>query len=92
MSAARSKTLTAGVLSPNMGVYRGFTIRETLGAVATVRLWDNAIAASGTLVATIALTANASQTVALPDTGVWFANGLFAEIVAGTVEGSVYIG
>jgi hypothetical protein len=70
--------------------YGGYTIRETAGAVATVRIYDNASAASGTLLGTIALLANESRDVQYP-AGVRAANGVFVDVVAGTVEGSVWI-
>lgn len=69
---------------------RGVTIGETGGAVAAVRLWDNASAASGTLVATVRLAANTSQTVMFPGDGIRCVKGLYVEVVAGAVEGSVF--
>lgn len=94
MGAGRAKAFAAGALVPNMGYYFGFSLRETAGAAATVRLWDNASAASGTLLATIGFTANQSQNIAIgqADAGVFFASGIFVEVVAGTVEGSIYVG
>lgn len=90
MNHLTTKGFAAGALLPNFGIYGGYSLRETAGAAATVRLWDNASAASGTIVATIALVANASRDFIAPQ-GVRFANGLFAEVVTGTVEGSVYL-
>lgn len=87
---ARTKALAAGALCPGPAIFAGFSVRETAGAVATVRLWDNPAAGNGNLLATIALAANASSHFAVPQ-GVWV-TGIFAEIVAGTVEGSVYLG
>jgi hypothetical protein len=87
-NAARAKAIAAGVLVSTAGIYAGYSLRETAGAAATVRLWDGA-AASGTQIATIALAANGSRDVGIPH-GVWF-TGLFIEIVTGTVEGSIYI-
>ena len=91
-TSARPTPFAAGVLVSHAGYYVGYSLRETAGAVATVRLWNNASAASGTLVATIALVASASRDFAVPDDGVWFDLGLFVEVVAGTVEGAIYLG
>ncbi|MEA2703549.1 MAG: hypothetical protein QOD63_1494 [Actinomycetota bacterium] len=74
------------------GVYRGWALRETAGAVATVRLYDNATAASGTLLDTIELGANESGSEWLAGGGLRFANGIYVSIVAGAVEGSVRVG
>jgi hypothetical protein len=88
---ARGVTFAAGALVTNLGIYRGLTLRETAGAVATIRLWDNASAASGVLLDTIALLANGSVSLNYYN-GRWFTNGVFAQVVAGTVEGTVFIG
>lgn len=72
--------------------YSGYTIRETAGAVAVVRVWDNAAGASaGTLLETVGLAANQSQTVTharpiMPTAGIW------VQVVSGTVEGSIRVG
>jgi len=74
------------------GTYLGFAIRETAGAVATIRVYDNASAASGTLLDTIELSANESAREYYGPDGLWFKSGVYVKIVAGTVEGSVRIG
>jgi hypothetical protein len=74
------------------GVYRGFAIRETAGAVATIQIYDNASAATGTLLDTIRLAANESAREWYGNDGIWFQNGVYVKIVAGTVEGSVRVG
>lgn len=91
LNTATPKTFAAGALVPNFGIYAGFSLRETAGAAAVVRLWDNASAASGTPIAVVNLPASTSKDVFFAP-GVRFANGLFAEVVSGAVEGSVYIG
>lgn len=88
---ARRLPLAAGAAITGRGAYRGFTIRETAAAAATVRLFDNASAASGGLLATISLASGGSREIIDGD-GVWFDNGVFVEIVAGTVEGSIFVG
>jgi hypothetical protein len=93
MSAARLKAFAPGALIPSAGAYAGHTLRETTGtAPAVIRLWDNASAASGTLIATIALPTSTSSTVSIHGDGVWFASGMYAEIVTGACEGSVFVG
>jgi hypothetical protein len=72
-------------------LYRGLTIRETAGAVATVRVFDGTSAA-GTLLDTIALAANSSFGAWYGSGGITAAQGIWFEVVAGTVEGSVRVG
>lgn len=71
--------------------FRGYTVRETGGAnAATVRIFDHASTASGTLLATIRLAASASETV-MTD-GIQAVNGIYVDYGGtGAVEGSVYI-
>ncbi len=74
-------------------VYRGLTLRETSGSAgATVRLYEHASAASGTLLQTVALAQGESFNVTHSGAGIWAANGIYCDIVSGAVEGSVYIG
>ena len=91
MAAARPKPYAAGALAAGPGIYRGFTLRETAGAAAVVRLWDGA-SAVGTLLETVALPTAGSARFDYGDDGVFFAVGVFAETVSGTVEGSVLLG
>lgn len=93
MASVRTVALTGSdqAVSVAAGIYAGFAIRETAGATATVRLYDNASAASGTLLDTIALAANESAREYYLPGGIWCVNGIYAKIVAGTVEGSVRI-
>lgn len=71
------------------GKLRGWTLRETAGAVATVDLYDNASAASGTKVGAISLAAAGSSTVFFSEE-VQVRNGIFYD-VTGTVTGSVFV-
>jgi len=93
MHAVRAFPLTGSsvVVSANPAIYAGFTARETAGAVATLRVWDNPSAASGTLLETIRLAANESAREYYVG-GVFAAAGVYVEVVAGTVEGSVRVG
>jgi hypothetical protein len=72
--------------------YRGFTIRETTGgATAVVRIYDNASAASGTILDEISLVAGESAREFYPG-GIWATNGVYVDVVSGTVTGSVRVG
>lgn len=82
--------LVAGALVAQRAIYFGFTVRETSGsAVATVRIWDNPSAASGTILDTIQLAAKESAREFYGPMGIEALTGIFIEVVAGTVEGSV---
>lgn len=86
-STAVTVTTSAVVLGV-AGVYRGFSLRETSGtATATVRIYNNASAASGVIVETIQLNPSESRSESLP-VGVTVV-GIYFEKVSGTVEGSV---
>lgn len=90
---ARSILVGAGPvtqkLSVSAGRLAGYSIRETAGAVAVVRLRDG-VDAGGDLIAPIALAANASSAWWFMPHGISFGAGLFLEVVAGAVEGAVY--
>lgn len=74
------------------GLYAGFSLRETGGTnPVTVRIFDNASAASGTLLDTVRLAANESARI-IYDGGIMTAAGIFVEVSGtGTVEGSIRI-
>lgn len=80
------------VCAKGSGRYMGVALRETAGAAAVVRIYDNASAASGTLLDAIDLAANASADPWYGPGGIWFANGVYVKIVSGAVEGSVRVG
>lgn len=71
--------------------YRGFSIRETGGSTAVVRVFDNASAASGTVLDEIALVANESAREFYTP-GIRAANGIYIDVVSGAVAGSVRVG
>lgn len=80
------------VVSANRVYYRGFAIRETSGsAAAVVRIYDNASAASGTVLDEIGLNPSESAREWYGD-GIWAANGVYVSVVSGAVAGSVRIG
>jgi hypothetical protein len=70
--------------------YVGFTIRETAGATAVVRIFDHASAATGTVLEEISLTANQSAREYYPS-GLRAALGVYVDVVSGSVAGSVRI-
>ena len=90
---ARTIALTGAnqVARPAASVYLGFTIRETAGAAAVVRIWDNAAAAAGTVLEEISLAANESRGECYAS-GVWAENGIYVQVVSGTVAGTLRIG
>lgn len=71
--------------------YGGFTIRETAGSSALVRIYDNASAGSGTLLDEIGLNPSESAREYYPDTIVAQA-GIYVDVVSGAVAGSVRVG
>lgn len=74
-------------------IYKGFTVVESGGSsTATVRIYDNASAASGTLIGAVNLAAGGSADLSLCS-GQWCQNGIFVDVGgSGTVAGSVRIG
>lgn len=82
-------TLAAGQLGTyTQGAYRGITVRETAGAAAIVKIFDNTSGA-GVLLGVYGLAALQSiDTSSL--NGRAITKGLFA-VITGTVEGSVFI-
>ncbi len=82
----------SGVVLASAGTYRGFTLRETSGtAGAVVRIYDNASAASGTLLDEIALNPSESAREWY-ESGIAAVNGVYVKIVSGAVAGSVRLG
>lgn len=72
--------------------YRGFTIRETSGsASAVVTIYDHASAASGTILEEIMLNPSESSREWY-ETGIWASNGVYVDVVSGSVAGSVRVG
>lgn len=92
--STRSVALTGSdqALRTTGGWYRGFVAVETGGAsTATVRIYDNASAASGTLIGAANLAASGSTDVHCDP--VWVENGIYVDLGgSGTVAGSVRVG
>lgn len=81
-------SLAAGQIGPaGGGDIAGVTIRETAGAAATVRLFDNT-AGSGVLLGTFGLAALQSIDVDYSQNR-RYKTGVFA-VITGTVEGSIF--
>lgn len=91
---ARSLPVTGtGAVLAGRGAYLGFTFRETGGTTtAVVKVFDNASAASGTLLDTIAVPASTSARQWYGPQGKFAENGVYVSVSGGTVEGSVSIG
>lgn len=81
-------TLGAGQLVLSVGDLQGVSFRETAGAVATVRLFDNT-AGSGVLLGTYGFTALQSIDIDISQKR-RFKTGVFA-VITGTVEGSIFV-
>lgn len=88
-AAAKNVTAT-GVIASAPCTFRGLSIRDTSGAVNAVDLFDHASAASGTVIATVALAANGHAHLSVPD-GVRCTAGLYLQ-ATGAVVGSVWTG
>lgn len=69
--------------------YYGFTFRETAGSTAAVRIHDSDDN-TGPLLDSVKLSAGESRTEFYPG-GLRGENGVFVDIVSGTIEGSVYV-
>ncbi|MFC8717782.1 hypothetical protein [Kitasatospora sp. NPDC057198] len=69
----------------------GWSVRETAGAAAVVRLWDGRDA-GGQLLAAISLAASGAQTIMPTGGGINVSDALFVEVVSGAVEGVLYLG
>lgn len=66
------------------GVYRGYNLRETAAAAATVRIHAG-IGVGDPVIGTVALAASSSADVWFDaDTGIGFPSGLYVETVTGT--------
>lgn len=92
---ARSLPLTGSdqVVRNGPTLYCGFVAVETGGSLAaTVRIYDNASAASGTLIDAVNLAAGESAS-RLYERSIWCENGVYVDVGGtGTVAGSVRIG
>lgn len=93
MSITRVVALTGDdqAVMSQAAVYRGITVLNSHASeAAAVRVYDNAEEASGTLLDAVGLVAGASTSLIYD--GIWASEGLYVEVVGGTVEGSIRIG
>lgn len=91
-NVAALNVTAAGVISGGPTVLAGVVLRNTDGTNAGVfRIFDNASAASGTVLFTANLAAKEHVHFVFPGSGVQATKGLFLDVSAGTVEGSVQI-
>lgn len=86
-------TGASGALAPAPApflYYRGFALRETAGAVATIVVWDSLTGANGNILDEISLLANES---ARENYGLARIArvGIYVQVVAGTVAGEFNI-
>ena len=92
---ARALPLTGADQAVRSGpaIYCGFAVQETGGSnSATVRIYDNASAASGTLIDTVNLAAGGSD-ARMYNRGLWCENGIYLDLGGtGVVAGSIRIG
>ena len=79
----------SGLVQTGPGSLSGWSLRETAGAVASWRLRDGTTVA-GAILAVGAFAAAGADTTTYAD--VHFEVGLYWEVVAGTIEGAVYLG
>lgn len=70
--------------------YRGVRLAETAAATARIVIWDNATAASGTILDEINFAASQSvrETYGPPQVA---KQGIYIQVVAGTVAGSILV-
>lgn len=92
---ARALPLTGAdqAVRASPAIYCGFAVQESGGTnPVTVRIYDNASAASGTLIDTVNLAAGGSE-ARMYNRGLWCENGIFVDVGGtGTVAGSIRIG
>jgi len=81
-----------GLIAGAQSAYAGVALHALTAC--KVRLWDNATTAAGTLLDSIELTAAGQGSFAsfVLDPPVRVVNGIFVELVTGTVEGSIRLG
>lgn len=95
-TSTHAVALTGGAsqaIAGAQGRYKGIVVRETGAVALTLRVWDSAVDATGTIIDVITLAAGGVLSVTLPDGGIYVDRGIFLERVAGgTYEGSVRTG
>jgi hypothetical protein len=87
LTFAAAKNAAAGTLFTGPATIRGWSLRALTAMV--LRLHDGT-SGTGVFLAEVALAAGVTETVMDP-AGIHAQNGVFLELVSGTVEGCVYI-
>lgn len=92
MSTAQAVAITGSdqAITPGRVKYHGFSLRETAGSTAVVRIYDGT-SATGTLLDSVSFVANESAREWYPD-GIETSLGIYVDIISGAVEGSVRFG
>lgn len=92
MSRAIAVPVTVdGVVVDHRTTFYGLSVRNATGVANTIILYDNASAASGTIIAVVDLVATVGHQVFSVPVGVQCNNGLYLD-VTGAVTGSVWVG
>ena len=79
------------VISAHRTTFVGLSVRNATGAANTVSLYDNASAASGTVIAVVDLVATVGHAWIAVPCGVRCENGLYLDST-GAITGSVWVG
>ena len=88
-NVAATNVTAAGVIADGPVVLAGVIL--ALSGAGTIKIYDNASAATGTVLFTATLAAAGHVHFDYPGNGVQALNGLFLAVSAGTIEGSVLI-
>lgn len=94
MSAQAVRVTATGAAADSDTRLYGWSIAENAGspAVATVSIYRGAAATAANKIATIELAANGSDSEWFGPQGIYCRDGIFVEVVAGSVEVMVYYG
>ncbi|WP_018658463.1 hypothetical protein [Actinomadura flavalba] len=78
------------VVSTTGAVYAGYALTATGGQAATVKIWDNPATGAGVLLDVVQLASGETASTFYPG-GIRAATGIYVDVTAGAVEGSVRI-
>lgn len=87
--AVQAKAIATGLKRTGKGKYYGFSVRETAGAAAVIRIYDG-VTAAGLLLETLAFGPNECMGDFYAG-GIMCQVGVYVDVVSGTVEGTVRI-
>lgn len=93
-SNVQPTTLTGSdqlIVTSTLATYYGFSIRETAASTAVVRVYAG-ITNGGKLIDTIGLAASGNVAAWYGPQGIAARDGIYVDIVSGTVEGVLYAG